>query len=515
MHLSAGSANNSSPQANEWQPLFYPSVHTTAHDLDEMSLPPNEDSKRVLSPYGNDSKSKRTRSLYIVETPGGSLRETSPTKVFKAPAAQLRLSALSDMPPPQGNGDPSDVSKDESDEKSCQEPNQEPNRSTVRDTLLAGIRQGFAREQESALSLWSVNYDPHFRVQDSHVQDMSTAAMQNMMDYVNRMPGRLHPSWYVPNIIRNQGGSEAVNHKLLDKRPGSGQHTTATKEALDRHFANRIPYMTTASDRLQVLTGMSNSNPFYPYQPPPRLPSHAMPVWEFGGVPREPNGVPRAPWIPKNLQDFLECASRKHGYKMLEVDTLSFKSLIKNDTTYANLDDIRESLKKSESPLLGQYSTLMNLDTKKGSITMYETNIMQASGVARTWVWVVITKPLFDFTGRAPAELANRLHPSSMVFTIPTLKVMKLGEAYIPPLAPLAPKPREASAETPQASGSLRRLSGYRNLNSKAASSPVHRQLHLTFRFSQDGIPSFDCSGKPEILTQKGIVQDFLWAKSP
>jgi hypothetical protein len=72
----------------------------------------------------------------------------------------------------------------------------------------------------------------------------------------------------------------------------------------------------------------------------------------------------------EGLTSWLESACRRFGYKALEIDSLSFRHDHKNNKlTRLELDD---------GPWIsanGKYSKPAKIDTKEGSITLYEANM--------------------------------------------------------------------------------------------------------------------------------------------
>ncbi|KAK7413160.1 hypothetical protein QQX98_007986 [Neonectria punicea] len=83
--------------------------------------------------------------------------------------------------------------------------------------------------------------------------------------------------------------------------------------------------------------------------------------------------------------------------------------------------------RKERLAFLESMRVLKKIDAVLGNIVMCETNMLDASGGMRTWVWFKITKPLMSSHGRLPPELTPT--PEAwLVFAIPTMQVVKLKE---------------------------------------------------------------------------------------
>lgn len=113
-----------------------------------------------------------------------------------------------------------------------------------------------------------------------------------------------------------------------------------------------------SSKRFQAIMGMVNSNPFTPQLTPPEKSS------------RNIMQIARSSASP-SLLAHLEVASRTNGCKKLEIDSIIFKHY-KNGTCKGMDTKAVADLMENRSVTL---ETLMGVDSKQGSISLYETNM--------------------------------------------------------------------------------------------------------------------------------------------
>lgn len=130
---------------------------------------------------------KRSRSIYIVESPGGTLHETSPTKVY-TPIKTTHVE-VSASPKSQRDSEKPTVFK------------REPKKLSVRDTLLTGVAQGFARNSDHASLPRAPNPNPNppavFLTQAPPVSS-NVAQMQKHIDIKSNLNVNLYQ--YAHNV---------------------------------------------------------------------------------------------------------------------------------------------------------------------------------------------------------------------------------------------------------------------------------------------------------------------------
>lgn len=118
---------------------YRPAATSTTH-FDEAMPSPDP----CQSPNPNI---KRSRSIFIVESPGGTFHETSPTKVY--PPIKTTHLEVPASPKSQRDSEKRAVFK------------REPKKISVRDTLLTGVAQGFARNASHASLPRAPNPNPN------------------------------------------------------------------------------------------------------------------------------------------------------------------------------------------------------------------------------------------------------------------------------------------------------------------------------------------------------------------
>ena len=192
---------------------------------------PEKDAKRQLSPHPIDNEAKKIRSIYIIESPGGTLRETSPTKVYQPDMQKLRVSSLPVRPAVKPEPDSPGIKNDQSRQLS------------VRETLFKGIAIGFGKSRaQDAAARAMRQRAPQVAIYQP-LEDMTTVAgMQNATDYAVHLAPRLSPQQIDGDATTMQGPSEAVHQVLTDKRPGKGEPRSMEKLMMAQHFWKRRFY---------------------------------------------------------------------------------------------------------------------------------------------------------------------------------------------------------------------------------------------------------------------------------
>ncbi|CAM1503967.1 Fc.00g015580.m01.CDS01 [Cosmosporella sp. VM-42] len=377
---------------------------------------PEKDSKRQLSPHPIHKETKKVRSIYITESPGGTLRETSPTKVYQPDMQKLRISSLPVRPATKSE----QIVKSESDGDSIDD---EPRRQlSVRDTLFKGIAIGLNREMTQMAAGRAMRQ--HYPLLNHYEPLQPTTTIegaQKDLDRAVHLAYRLGPERIEHDAVRVQGQTDAVHPILTDKRPGNWNHPSVEKLMMAQHFWQRRFYATAAGERLQAHMGAINFNPFIP---PMVEPSGHTYQQYYMQVQEHKSASTTGQRKSMTLLDRLLSSSHSNGYKKLEIESLVIKKASDKIYTTAGLGS-------PGGTTLGERGvveeTLMEIDTMEGGINLYETNIIDEHGAARTWMWFKITKPLFSIRGRTPQVLRD-MPESSVVFAVPTLQIMKAKE---------------------------------------------------------------------------------------
>ena len=148
------------------------------------------------------------------------------------------------------------------------------------------------------------------------------------------------------------------------RRPGERWLNTEITEYLKRESLPSIELWTVPADdvlrriagaRLQAVTRTANYNPFKPFTYVPS--SH-------------PNNPISEAEQREGLTAWLESACRRFGYKILEIDRLSFR----HDFQHNELTLMERGNDFWVAPN-GSYSSPVYIDTHEGSIALYEANM--------------------------------------------------------------------------------------------------------------------------------------------
>ncbi|XEV06255.1 hypothetical protein FSHL1_011542 [Fusarium sambucinum] len=422
--------------------------------------------KHAMSPQPDLAITKKSRDIYLVESPGGTLSETQPSAVHQLGAFTM---------PPVDNFENTESAKGLKQGDRTKKTNydlSEEHLSTlsVREKLRKGIAMGFANNVAYGNATDGMIQSNFQRTPCTLSDDpMTVARIMKTTARQRRMDSRLYHHWNGP-----AQPTEMVNHGLMvegSEAPGPQD----AKKGRMKHKKDRMPNVVAASQRLQVIAGSANFNPFRPDFSFPRLtPGRAMIVEPSGAEQRE------------GLVSWLESACRRFGYKSLEIDSLSFRHDHKhNKLTKLELDD---GLWISPN---GKYSQPTKIDTEEGSITMYEANIPFGNPPSlQKWIWFKIAKPLITSQGDR-MEYFGAAPTSVLTFAIPAAKGQEQTKMGLPT-----------------------RLGDFGRLKMDAYADARERQLIQEWRFSKDGIPTFTISPHPQVMAERKFPPDFLWIEA-
>ncbi|KAM0561688.1 hypothetical protein ACHAPJ_002857 [Fusarium lateritium] len=487
-----------------------------------MSLPSKE-GKHLLSPSPQPSQTntKKSRATYVVESPGGTMREADPperhqpvafseapepevskpaasgSETFGIPpgpslaSSSLRPASLPVSSIPQ-SANSQQTQKEQLPDQRHRRRNTNQDLSqehlstlSVREKLRKGIAMGFAN------NMAHVNYthgvfqnDPHCDTRPQSMNSMTIAGMMKRTNTFKHMDTDLSS-----HLFSNPPeGENMVNHELTNKKPGASEPSHLRKKKI-QHFQAREPHLVSASERLQAVTESANFHRFNPTPLPKLHPSAIMLVEPF--VYSDTSLQSSFPPNPPSLISWLEWASRRFGCKKLELGSITFK----HNSKANNLE--QRSTQGSESILESTAAEdAFEIDTLKGSITLYEANVACGSPQEwQNWTWFKITKPLFDIEGPVPEEL-KQMPQTTLVFAIPTAKIEKIKEDQE------QPKPDWPA-----------KLGDFGRLKLDTYTHAARRQLILEWKFSKNGIPSFSVTPRPWYMRERGFPPDFLWVE--
>ncbi|CEI69488.1 unnamed protein product [Fusarium venenatum] len=471
--------------------------------------------KHAMSPQPDLAITKKSRDIYLVEFPGGTLIETQPSAIhqlgtFTMPpiSKPIEVSSikikdtglctsetlLSDLPirstaasallalsyPPVDNFENVESAKgpkqgDRTKKTNYDLSEEHLNALSVREKLRKGIAMGFANNIAYGNATDGMIQSNFQRTPCPLSADsMTVACIMKTTARQRHMDSKLYHHWNGP-----AQPTEMVNHGLMvegSEAPGPQD----AKKGRTKHKKDRMPNVVAASQRLQVIAETANFNPFKPDFSFPRLtPGRAMIVEPSGAEQRE------------GLVSWLDSACRRFGYKSLEIDSLSFRHDHKhNKLTKLELDD---GLWISPN---GKYSQPTKIDTEEGSITMYEANIPFGNPPSlQKWIWFKIDKPLITSQGDR-MEYFGAAPTSVLTFAIPAVRIEK------------------AKGQEQSKMGLPTRLGDFGRLKMDAYADARERQLIQEWRFSKDGIPTFTISPHPQVMAERKFPPDFLWIEA-
>ncbi|KAF4979204.1 hypothetical protein FZEAL_4538 [Fusarium zealandicum] len=460
---------------------------------------PTKDSKRMLSPQLNTikTKTKRPRAIYVMESPGGTMRETDPSN-YHPPASGLTASGLtaSDQPAngQQPRGQPIPVQPDTRQLENVPLPTRgaQPRNVindlsqeslsalSVRDKLRKGISMGMANMYAyDRAGRGMAQYNPRLAPQPRPEPEgaLTVTGMMKKLDVAAHIDPNIRLD---PSIVAS--GPATISDELTDKRPGAGDPPDVQEKKIE-HFRTRMSALYTACQRLQAVTGSANYHRFSPTTALPHLePGLVMLVQDYGcsGNPLKMNDIPAN--MP-GLMASLWGSSRRNGYRKLDLNKITFKRNWEEDRLVEQSMPSFPPSRKCNEP-----EELFSLDAHQGSLTLYETKVAYGPGKWQKWTWFKICKPLIDVKGPRPVELTS-VPESVLVFGIPTSQIEK----------------------APQQPGQPARLGDFGRLNLGAYAESAKRSVIIEWKFSKNGIPSFEVSAQPEHLEEKDLAPDMLW----
>ncbi|KAF5555933.1 hypothetical protein FNAPI_5911 [Fusarium napiforme] len=495
-----------------------------------MSSLLNTKGKHLLSPQPEPQNTKRCRAIYVVESPGGTMRETDPA-AFHRPrfsnmsatqgkSNEVRFPKIvePDPGPTTGSLAASYPLRPAASRQRTYQPQQKEEQDedhatlylytnhdlsqqhlstlSVREKLRKGIAMGFAN------TLAHTNATQDVLQQGSQgspgLQPMDTMTISEMMTkmdtHYHMMPdlSRLHSKG-----VSNRKIAEMVNQELIDTAPGATGRAEFLRKRSQHIKAREVP-VRVASERLHVITGTANNNRYAPF---PMLDLHPERLMRVEPFPNKNDTPLIAPLNSEGLMAWLEWACRRFGYWKLELDSLHFKhDMVRNKMLKRSVSLGTHS---PESVEIADTVDALKLDARKGSITLYEANVTCGSPLQQQrWTWFKIVKPLLDIKGPVPEKYGAG--DATMVFAIPTSKIKKIKEEWDPPLA----VPRAKSQEPSQQDASAQ-LGDFGRLNLESYTQETTRQLTLEWRYSEKGIPTFAVTPHPWFM--KKFPPDFLW----
>lgn len=206
---------------------------------------PERETKRSLS-ADRDKEPKRCRSVYFAESPGGTLHETSPTKVYQQDVRKMKTMSLPERPA---------TSYDTTQKKQPQHgidrlalTEQQLGKMTVHEKLMQGIKMGLNKEmtQKSWVEQMMIQ-DALARPNGPLYHSTTVEGMQSAVDAALHVSPLLEPAHVERENIAIWGPLETVHHELTIMGPGKGPYLKTERRA-DRkkrtiHMQNRYYFM--------------------------------------------------------------------------------------------------------------------------------------------------------------------------------------------------------------------------------------------------------------------------------
>ncbi|KAF4339564.1 hypothetical protein FBEOM_6514 [Fusarium beomiforme] len=354
---------------------------------------------------------------------------------------------------------------------------------SVREKLRKGIAMGFAN------SLAYTNTTQSTLQQDSRAQprqqptdSMTITGVMNRVDVSHHMIPEL--SYLHASGVEDGREVEMVNHELVDDTRGAtGRAEYYNKRS--QHIKDRAVRIRVASERLHVITGTANYHRYFPY------PIHDPPsdnLMRVESFPDKEDWSLVPPPISSGLMAWLEWACRRFGYWKLDLDSLHFKHDMAMNKVLKPVMNLGTHSPVSEE--IADILDALKLDSEKGSITLYEADILHGNPPQQQrWTWFKVVKPLLDVKGHVP----EKYHTTDATME--------------PPLT--TSWTRSHGTREPDA---YAQLGDFARLDLDAVTQEATRQLKLEWRFSQNGIPSFAVTPHPWFMSK--LPPDFLWVEN-
>ncbi|KAM0343620.1 hypothetical protein ACHAPU_008372 [Fusarium lateritium] len=429
-----------------------------------MSLP-NSMGKRRLSPPSDQVISKRGRPVYAVESPGGTMRETDPSaihkpnssamddtgsepaqaKVPKPDIPHIQITTTDTKEPPLTVTNPSDVIPEPSlagGSKSSRLLNPQGHDSIPR----AAEKQVTQRNDRRRLITQDLTLD--------HLKDLPVRAKIRKgiaMGFANNLsnrnaansgPQQLMSAMTVEGMMRRVDAAHHMSSDLFrfqyEGVPGRAETTNfeETDESFGprgraivhhnrtQHINSRLHQVYVASGRLRAITGTGNNNPYSPIPLPGYSPNLCMLV--ESGFYDFTSSRKCAPPNPPSLSSWLGWARLHFGFKKLQLESLRFLRDSQKEKSLRQI--VATESQDSPSSSNDEEFEVLALDTLKGSITIYQSNVICGNPLqVQSWTWFEIIKPLFDISGPLPAQL-QPMPNAILTFATPTSSIEKVME---------------------------------------------------------------------------------------
>ncbi|KAF5675656.1 hypothetical protein FHETE_2506 [Fusarium heterosporum] len=429
-----------------------------------MSLPNNK-GKHRLSLSSDQVNFKRGRAVYVIESPGGTMKEADPSTIhrpkFSAMDATGSKPAEAKVPKPA-------VPRIQITGSNTKEPHR-----TVPKPFgfIPGPSPAGGSNRSLPLNLQSREFIPRAAEKEGSqqrdryrniTQDLTLEHLQNLsvraklrkgiaMGFANNLTNRNTANSGYRKLISSMTVEEMMGRVDIEHHMSSelfrlqyegvpGRVEMTNVEETDESFGplgraichhkrtqlidSRLPQVHVASARLRAITGTGNNNPYTPIPLPSYSPNTCMLVesgfYDFASFRN------CAPPNPPSLSSWLGWARYHFGFKKLELESLRFIR-----------DDQKEKSMRQIVPIGSPDSTssnndekfkVLDLDTTKGSITVYQSNVICGNPPqVQSWTWFEIVKPLLDVLGPTPAELYT-IPNSILLFATPTASIERIKE---------------------------------------------------------------------------------------
>ncbi|KAM0251119.1 hypothetical protein ACHAQJ_008325 [Trichoderma viride] len=313
---------------------------------------------------------------------------------------------------------------------------------SVREKLLAGISSGFAKIQKQQQQNAAHNSQNYCLV----------ATLQQYMD------DGFHVNPKILKTLKAPSQSQTMMFPEEEEEESLESDISQRKEMLTHHFCRRIDQRQDTSRRLQAVMRLANDNPFMP-----------------------PAGALNQQGPGEDLRLFLHSACRKYGYRKLQLDLLGFLSI------KVSKDFRGECLGSVPMPANPEAGDCVRIDAKKGSLTIYESDVLDEVGRISTWLWLKICRPLESY--EQPRHfLAPDMSDDKEAWTIvaiPKSQVEVVLDDWFPrdPQSEMTNGDYIMESATPDPAPPERRK-------------PQIKVGAIAIRYSRDGVPSMACSKK-------------------
>ncbi|KAK0389750.1 hypothetical protein NLU13_3323 [Sarocladium strictum] len=249
-----------------------------------------------------------------------------------------------------------------------------------------------------------------------------------------------------------------------------------------------FPYLHSASRRLHGVTELKNSNPFVP----PKL---------LAKTATSQSDARHPPLHQPGLWRYLQKACRKHGFRRLRLESVSFSAEKEPLTLDELFQDQQQTPSQPNQDEEGVCALLTTVNSTEANMELYEIPVEDSMGALRKWLVFRMTKPEVHVSSRTISPVQP---PSDdwIVFACPVTQIMKLSETSETIVLP-GPTKRNTRSQT--RARTIARLVDTERFKVTVYNPMEGKQCCMKLLLSKNGIPSFECSQSTDLEIQQSM----------